>query len=87
MGAIIETPVINSPYKEPDKYFRFSEKGITNEIVAGRRPSSYYMPIAQPRKKGKQLVLDTWTEDGVEENQVVNEIRVRVKAWRERGIA
>jgi type III restriction enzyme len=36
----IENPVINSPFKEPNKYFRFTDEGITSDIVEGRRPSS-----------------------------------------------
>src|SRR4029079_11050817 len=44
-------------------------------------------PIAQPRKKGrKQLQFDTeWTQDRIEENKLVNQIRGRVKLWREGG--
>ncbi len=29
---VIENPVLNSPYKEPAKHFRFSDEGITSEI-------------------------------------------------------
>ena len=59
---VIENPVINSPFIEPDQHFRFTDEGITDEIVHARRSSSYFIPIARPKKKGKQLVLDTeWT--------------------------
>jgi type III restriction enzyme len=34
---IIENPVINSPFLEPTRHFKFDEEGITNEIVGGRR--------------------------------------------------
>jgi hypothetical protein len=30
---VIENPVLNSPYKEPTRHFRFSDEGITSEIV------------------------------------------------------
>jgi len=85
--VVIENPVINSPFYEPTRHFRFTDEGITNEIESGRRISSYFIPIAQPRKKGaKQLSFDTeWTQDRVEENKLVNQIRVRVKLWREGG--
>lgn len=80
---VIENPVINSPFIEPDKHFRFSDDGITDEIVPTRRTSSYFIPIARPKKKGKQLVLDTeWTQDRIEENHFVNRVRERVKQWR-----
>lgn len=31
--VIIENPVINSPYKEPCRHFRFSEETIADEII------------------------------------------------------
>jgi type III restriction enzyme len=85
--VVIENPVINSPFREPDRHFRFTDEGITNEVIDGRRTSSYFVPIARPRKKGqKQLEFDTeWTQDRIEENKLVNQIRARVKLWREGG--
>jgi len=86
--AIIENPVINSPFGEPCRHFRFGDEGITNEIVEGRRKSAYFIPIAQPRKKGKQLSFETeWTKDRIKENDEINRIRARVKRWREGGYA
>ena len=85
--VVIENPVINSPFREPTRHFRFTDEGITNEIESGRRISSYFVPIAQPRKKGsKQLLFDTeWTQDRIEENKLVNQIRTQVKLWRKGG--
>jgi len=84
--VVIENPIINTPFREPTRHFRFTDDGITNEIEDGRRVSSYFIPIAQPRKKGKQLVFDTeWTKDRIEENKLVNQIRARVKTWRQGG--
>ena len=85
--VVIENPVINSPFCEPTQHFRFTDEGITNEVVEGRRSSSYFVPIARPRKKGqKQLEFDTeWTQDRIEENRLVNQIRARVRLWREGG--
>ncbi len=59
--VVIENPILNSPYKEPARHFKFSDDGITDEIVESRRISTYFVPIAKPRKKagGKQLALDT----------------------------
>lgn len=48
---IIENPVLNSAYTEPTRHFKFTEQGITDEIVKGRRVSAYFMPIAQAKKK------------------------------------
>ena len=83
--VVIENPVINSPFDEPKRHFRFAEDGITNEIVSGRRVSSYFIPIAASRKKNKQqLQFETeWTQDRIEENRFINQVRARVKLWRE----
>jgi type III restriction enzyme len=53
MSSIIDDPIINSPFREPARHFKFDEDGITNEIVSGRRPSSHFVPIARAKKKGK----------------------------------
>jgi len=56
--AVIEDPILNSPFAEPTRHFRFSDNGITNEIVEGRRESGYFLPIASPRKKSGQMKFD-----------------------------
>ena len=85
--VVIENPIINSPFDEPTRHFRFTDEGITDEVVDGRRSSSYFVPIARPKKKGsKQLQFDTeWTQDRIEENKLVNDIRRRVALWRKGG--
>jgi len=83
----IENPIINSPFDEPTRHFRFTAEGITDQIVEGRRTSSYFVPIAKPKKKGaKQRSFETeWTQDRIEENKLVNDIRRRVALWRTGG--
>ncbi len=84
--VVIENPILNSPFSEPTRHFRFDESGITDQISEGRRSSIYFIPIAQPKKKGKQLVFDTeWTQDRIEENKFVNRVRPRITVWREGG--
>ncbi len=81
----IENPILNSPFEEPKHHFRFADEGITNEIVASRRISSYFIPIAKPKSKNKaaQLAFDTeWTRDRIEENRFINRIRGKVSQWR-----
>lgn len=41
--VVIENPILNSPFKEPTRHFRFSDEGITNDIVEARRVSSYFV--------------------------------------------
>lgn len=84
--VVIENPVINSPFREPNRHFKFTDEGITNEIVDGRRTSSYFIPVAQPRKKGQLGFADSeWTEDRIEENKFINDVRERVAIWRKGG--
>ncbi|NDK14122.1 MAG: restriction endonuclease subunit R [Armatimonadetes bacterium CG_4_10_14_3_um_filter_66_18] len=82
--VVIENPVINSPFEEPLRHFQFDDDGITDEIVEGRRVSAYFVPIARPKKKSKQLSFDAdgWTEDRLQENQFINQVRERVALWR-----
>jgi type III restriction enzyme len=84
--VVIENPVINSAFAEPTRHFKFDSDGITDEVVESRRLSASFVPIAEPKKKGKQLVFDTeWTQDRVEENRFINEVRQRVADWRATG--
>lgn len=81
--ALIENPILNSPYEEPTRHFRFDDDGITDEIVEGRRPSSYFVPIPATKKRGGQQVLDAeWTRDRIEVSENINRIRERVALWR-----
>ena len=75
--TIIENPILNSPFREPDRHWRFTDEGITNEIVETRRASAYFVPVFPPKKKGKQLQFDTeLTQDRIGPNDKFNRIRV-----------
>lgn len=85
--VVIENPILNGPYREPTRHFRFTDEGITNEVVDRRRMSAYFVPIAPPKGKGpSQLQFGTeWTQDRLQDNQLVNAIRARVNRWRHTG--
>ena len=84
--VVIENPILNSPFREPDRHFRFDDQGITNEVAEGRRSSGYFIPIAQPKKRGKQLQFSTeWTGDRYKESEFINNVRRRVGMWRQGG--
>lgn len=85
--VLIENPIINSPFREPDKQFAFDELGITNEVISGRRLSSYFIPIAGAKKSktGQQMFDTEWTRDRIEENRFINSVRGKVRAWRDGG--
>jgi len=84
--VVIENPILNSPFEEPSRHFKFADEGITNEIVESRRSSAYFIPVPRSKKKNKgQMVFDTeWTEDRIEENDFINQIRSRLDLWRDR---
>jgi type III restriction enzyme len=85
--TVIENPILNSPFEEPQRHFKFTEDGITDTIVASRRTSSYFVPIPRPKKKSpKQIAFETeWTADRVEENKFINQVREKVALWRKGG--
>ncbi|RUQ28515.1 MAG: restriction endonuclease subunit R [Candidatus Competibacteraceae bacterium] len=85
MADLIENPIINSPFEEPKRHFRFDDNGITDEIVPGRRRSTYFIPIAQPKLKAVQKVLDLAIQHRAEENKLINDLRERVAYWRQAG--
>src|SRR4051794_39970344 len=81
----IDNPIFNSPYKEPTRHFRFdADNQITDVIDAGRRGSSYFLPIAAPKKKGAPGLFDAVEEKKAESGHV-NRIRRLVKTWRDMG--
>ena len=87
--VIIENPVINSPFSEPQRHFKFDEGGITDQIVERRRQSEYFIPIPKPKtKQTRQALIDfgeAWTGDRLEENRFINRVRERVALWRKGG--
>ena len=80
--VVIDNPILNPPFREPTRHFRFGDEGITADVVEARRVSSYFMPIPAARKKS-QMQFDTeWTRDRIEENTFINRVRERVSLWR-----
>jgi type III restriction enzyme len=83
--VVIDNPILNSPFAEPGRHFRFGEEGITSEVVEKRRVSSYFMPIPAAKKRS-QMHFDTeWTRDRIEENQFINQVRGKIGPWRRGG--
>ncbi|MCX6433029.1 MAG: DEAD/DEAH box helicase family protein, partial [Actinobacteria bacterium] len=80
----IENPILNSPFAEPTRHFKFDDDGITSEIAEGRRRSTYFIPIAKPKiKGGAQLSLPgDWVGERMTDNDFINRVREQVTAWR-----
>ena len=87
--VVIENPILNSPYRMPTRHFAFDDDGITSAISDGRRPSSFFIPIAQPRKRGPaaQLTLagEGWTAERLTPNDFINRVREQLQLWRRSG--
>jgi len=73
----IDHLIINSPYEEPQRHWRYDRQTRTFELVAGRRPAGYVVASGDSR---------AFDDPGIfVEIPLVNRIRPRVKAWREAG--
>jgi type III restriction enzyme len=81
---VIDNPILNSPYRTPERHFAFDRDGITDRVVEGRRPSSFFIPVPRPRKRARQPELPVFTQDDITLNRQVNEVRAAVDAWRKR---
>src|SRR5262249_3987219 len=67
------------------RHFRFdADNQITSVIDAGRRGSSYFLPIAAPKKKSKPGLFDEVEEEKADSSDI-NRIRQLVKLWRDQG--
>src|SRR4051794_24809435 len=77
MGGTIDKLIINSPYEEPSSYWSYNRESRSFSQKDGRRPAGYV--TATP---GAQ----SFDDPGIfRELPLVNQIRPRVKAWRESG--
>jgi type III restriction enzyme len=75
----IDHLIINAPYDEPTQRWEYNHNRMTFELAEGRRPSGY--TVASTTKK---LVNDPGVFVQI---PLVNQIRGRVKEWRENGYA
>lgn len=76
----VEHPIINSPYKEPEHYYKI-KPGEPVELMEGRRPAMYYYRPPE-RQTGKAPADEVGTAFPL---VMVNEIRNRVSEWRKSG--
>ncbi len=79
MSSGIDHLIINSPYEEPNKHWEYNHNRMAFELADGRRPSGY--TVASTTKK---LINDPGVFVQI---PFVNQIRGRVKEWRENGYA
>jgi len=74
---LVDNPILNSPFEEPMHYWAYEEGQPV--LKEGRRPAGYYL---KPRTGKDRAAL---LEEEFVPLELVNTIRERVKAWRERG--
>ena len=75
--STIDRLIINSPYEEPSTYWSYDRETRSFSLKSGRRPAGYV--IASEGSKA-------FDDPGIfVELPLVNQIRDRVKAWREAG--
>jgi type III restriction enzyme len=73
----IDRLIVNSPYEEPQHHWRYDRETRLFDLVEGRRPAGYV--VASPDSRG-------FDDPGIfVEIPLVNQIRPRVKRWREAG--
>jgi len=77
LRASIDRLIINAPYTEPERHWRYERETRSFDLLEGRRPAGYVVA------SGESKAFD---DPGVfVEIPLVNQIRPRVKAWRETG--
>lgn len=85
----MKSPILNSPYIEPSRHFKADERGITEDIIEARRPSSFNIPVPRAKTKQKQLELNVsegaFGSELQKENEFINKVRAKIKDWRVSG--
>ncbi len=82
----MNSPILNSPYKEPNFHFKSDERGLTDEVLEFRRPSSFYIPVPRAKsmkKRAEQNVAEgAFGSELQKENEFINKVREKIKEWR-----
>jgi type III restriction enzyme len=74
---VIDRLIINTPYVEPERHWRYQRESRSFDLVEGRRSAGYVVA------SGDSKAFD---DPGIfVEIPLVNQIRPRVRAWREAG--
>lgn len=85
--VFFDSPILNSPYAEPERHWELDEQGQpTSVIVPRRRQSALVSPIPKVKKiRGRAVQADFLADEtGQEYNpvEVINGIRSAVESWR-----
>jgi len=81
MTLTVDNPILNSPYREPERYWLYDAAGMPR-VENGRRPAGYYF---RARARANERQLSMLSDEQFEELAVVNRIRGQVRQWRAAG--
>ena len=75
--ASIDRLIVNSPYEEPAKHWRYDRQTRLFDLADGRRPAGYVVASSDSK---------AFDDPGIfVEIPLVNRLRPRIRAWREAG--
>ena len=85
--AFFTSPILNTPYAEPDRHWELDEHGQpTSKVAHRRRQSALVSPIPKAKKvRGKAVQADFLADEAGQEynpTEVINGIRSAVESWR-----
>lgn len=90
--AFFESPILNSPYEEPRRYWELDEGGRpTGNIIDGRRQAAYITPIARAKRDAETAAVQAELDIGIkarnddqryDQYALINEVRYEVSKWR-----
>lgn len=85
----MESPILNSPYLKPAQHFASDDRGLTDQVLEGRRSSTLYVPVprAKTRSSREEQILaeGAYGTEFQRENEFVNKLRGHIETWRSQG--
>jgi type III restriction enzyme len=57
-NAVIENPILDSPFDESRRHFRFGEDRITDKVEDSQRLSTCFIPIASSKRSATKQVFE-----------------------------
>ncbi len=91
-NAFFEKPILNSPYKYPNRHWELEKNGQpTQQIIETRRKAEFITPIPKPKKRKGPKQHSLFTQDDLglstesqryDPTPIINELRRHVNDWR-----
>ncbi len=92
-NPFFEHPILNSPYKPPEKHWELDEQGQpTQKIIDYRRKAEFITPIPKPKKRKKAASQENFVFDEgkglsnekqqYDPTSIINQVREQVVRWR-----